>query len=147
MSKFRNPSSGEDHADAAGKHLSDARVLLDNNRYDGAGSLAGYVIECCFKCLHLCEKGEHPWGHDINQLGRDALEFAATVPSSRTARYVGGLGLTHPIYAYSEGSGWNESLRYQPEGKITEAESASWLAEAERVYQQTVGRMKMDGVV
>ncbi len=40
---------GDDFPDAAGKNLSDAMTLLEANRYDGAGYLAGYVVECSLK--------------------------------------------------------------------------------------------------
>jgi hypothetical protein len=51
MSKLR--VAGDDHADAAGKHVADARALLDNHRYDGAGYLSGYVVD-------VCPQGGHP---------------------------------------------------------------------------------------
>lgn len=54
MSRLRLPN-GDDHPEAAGKRLSDARVLLPAGRADGAAYLAGYVVECSLKSVLLHE--------------------------------------------------------------------------------------------
>jgi HEPN domain-containing protein len=36
---------------AAQKHLTDASLLLEQNRFDNAAYLSGYVVECCLKAL------------------------------------------------------------------------------------------------
>ncbi|HSN99958.1 MAG TPA: hypothetical protein VLS89_16800 [Candidatus Nanopelagicales bacterium] len=47
---------GDDHPEAAAKHLDDAKALLAAMRYDGAGYLAGYVLECSLKTIVLLEE-------------------------------------------------------------------------------------------
>ncbi|RMH27271.1 MAG: HEPN domain-containing protein [Planctomycetota bacterium] len=63
--------SGEDHPEAAAKHLDDSLALLDQRRYDNAAYLAGYVIECTMKTLILLEQGDLRV-HDLEQLSRRA---------------------------------------------------------------------------
>lgn len=49
----------ESFSNAAGRHLRDAEILLENERFDNAAYLAGYVVECSFKILvELYFKGE-----------------------------------------------------------------------------------------
>ena len=38
--------NGDDYPEAAGKHIEDADLLLQAQRFDGAGYLTGYVVEC-----------------------------------------------------------------------------------------------------
>lgn len=57
MSKFRCPE-GDDHPDAAGKHLLDALTLKENGRFDGAAYLSGYVIECSLKNAYYSSNKE-----------------------------------------------------------------------------------------
>ena len=52
MSKLKS-KNGDDHPEAAGKHLSDASTLLTASRLDGAAYLAGYVVECSLKAVML----------------------------------------------------------------------------------------------
>lgn len=40
-----------DFQHAAKKNLTDASILFEKKRYDGAGYLSGYVIECVFKTV------------------------------------------------------------------------------------------------
>lgn len=101
MSRLRLPK-GDDHPDAAGKHLDDASVLLSAGRADGAAYLAGYVVECALKSLILVGAGR-PWGHDLNALGREALRLAA-LPGARSARYIPRMTPGHSLY--DAVSGW-----------------------------------------
>ena len=62
--------------------LEDARVLLENERYDGAYYLCGYVVECGLKaCIAKQTKqydfpdkdrGNQSWTHDLERLVRTA---------------------------------------------------------------------------
>ena len=136
-------ANGDDHPAAAGKHLSDAGVLLPAGRADGAAYLAGYVVECTIKSLILAAAG-HPWGHNLSGLGRDALRLAA-LPGARTARYVPRMTPGHSLY--DAASGWRETLRYREPGAVAPADAGSWLAEAQAVYESTIVPMRLDGVV
>jgi hypothetical protein len=55
MSRLALPN-GDDHPDAAHKHLLDAEALLTQQRADGAAYSSGYVVECALKSLWLHEK-------------------------------------------------------------------------------------------
>ena len=41
----------EHYASAASRHVEDARYLCDARRWDNAGYLAGYVVECGVKAV------------------------------------------------------------------------------------------------
>ena len=41
----------ESFSQAAGRHLQDAKILCEQERWDNAVYLAGYVVECSFKVL------------------------------------------------------------------------------------------------
>ena len=95
MSRLALPN-GDDHPDAAHKHLLDAEALLAQQRADGAAYLSGYVVECALKSLWLHETGlpaggSMPWGRDGHNLTLLATQIAAlaTVAGARIARYLG----------------------------------------------------------
>src|SRR4051812_31003088 len=96
MSRLGTPQ-GDDHPDAAGKHLQDAKVLLIAGRADGAAYLSGYVVECSLKSLWLFELGEpiggpQPWrrgsAHDLASLRAQVASLAVSA-TARIARYLG----------------------------------------------------------
>ena len=69
----------ESFSNAAGRHLRDAEILLDNERLDNAVYLAGYVVECSFKVLvELYFKNDQgaakKYGHELNELEGLAME-------------------------------------------------------------------------
>lgn len=143
MSKIAQ-ANGDDHPEAAGKHLDDAAALLNVGRPDGGAYLAGYVVECALKSLVLVAGGPPYWGHDLDTLSRRALQLAA-LPEARTARYVPGATLGHTLY--DPVYGWKETLRYRPAGVIAPATAISWVNEARAVFQSTIVRMRIDGVI
>lgn len=145
MSKLAQPN-GDDHPEAAGKHLEDAMALVKAQRYDGAAYLAGYVVECAIKALILLE---HGWarGHELNQLSNRAQQFAA-LSGARSARYVAGVmrissggGIMNPS------TGWCPSLRYWPPNRISRQRATNWLSDAQAIYAQTIVPMRLDGVI
>ena len=143
MSKFRCPE-GDDHPDAAGKHLLDALTLKENGRFDGAAYLSGYVVECSLKTLIILQTRKAIKGHKLNELSNRVLELAK-LPTSKTARYnkviSSNLSISDPV------KGWKETLRYQASGSISPAEAEVWVNEAMAIYQSTVAQMKLDGVL
>ena len=133
----------DDFPGAAGKYVLDSEVLLAASRFDGAGYLAGYAVECTIKTVAQVE-GQDPHGHDLNVLSRKALELAA-LPTQRTARYLKDPNLT--TLSYGDLPGWRHTLRYQPDGFVGEANSRVWVAEARRLYEDVIVRMRIDGVL
>lgn len=143
MSLRRDPKTGDDHPDAAGKHLDDAEVLLGAARFDGAAYHAGYVVECSLKSVILVA-GKSSWGHHLSDLGSDATSLAA-LPSGSAARYAPGIAAGHSLYDTVDG--WKSTLRYKSPGTIAPGGAHDWVDEARRVYGATVARMRLDGVV
>ncbi|MBI4610663.1 MAG: hypothetical protein HY726_16835 [Candidatus Rokubacteria bacterium] len=143
MSNVAQPN-GDDHPEAAGKHLIDSHTLVAAGRSDGAAYLAGYVVECCLKTLVLFQAGAVAAIHDLNSLTSEALKLAA-LPGSKTARYVPSQTPGHPLY--HPANGWAPGLRYRPPGHVAQAEVVAWIAEAELVYNSTIVPMKLDGVI
>lgn len=143
MSKFKCPN-GDDHPDAAEKHLLDALTLKENGRFDGAAYLSGYVIECSLKTLIILQTKGPKGGHELDKLSRNVLELAR-LPTSKTARYdrviSSELSIRDPV------KGWKPILRYRAEGSLSPAEAEIWVNEAVAVYQSTVAQMKLDGVL
>jgi len=79
---------GDDYPDAAEKHLTDADMLLHAGRFDGAGYLTGYVVECVLKTYILVGQSSSPIAradrhHRLNDLSQSALRLAA-MPSATT---------------------------------------------------------------
>jgi hypothetical protein len=142
MSKLAQ-SNGDDYPDAAEKHLADADVLFQADRFDGAGYLTGYVVECVIKTYILVE-GNKLWGHKLNDLSSRALELAA-ISSSRTAKYPFKLTAGHSMY--NSQNGWQVELRYKAVHTVTSQQAQDWLAEAKAVYTASIPQMKLDGVI
>jgi len=152
MSKLQL-QNGDDHPEAAQRHLDDALVLNRATRPDGAAYLAGYVVECSLKTLILLETGvttahaRLPWrkgrdGHDLKVLAGQASS-AAALAGAKTARYVGS---TLTGFSSAPIAGWDPELRYRAPS-MTQNVASAWLADAQALYQQTVGQMLLDGVL
>jgi HEPN domain-containing protein len=143
LSKFRCPE-GDDHPDAAGKHLLDAMTLEKNGRFDGAAYLSGYVVECSLKTLIILQTKKPIRGHKLNELSNRVLELAK-LPTSKTARYnkviSSKLSISDPV------NGWKETMRYRASGSLSPADAEVWVNEAVTVYQSTVAQMKLDGIL
>lgn len=150
MSNLRQ-CNGDDHPIAARKHLQDALILHSNARYDGAGYLAGYVVECVLKTLLLVESKPR-MGHNLSTLSSEAQQLAS-LPSAKTAKYVRGpakISLTYGSLPTAPGvlpTCWNEALRYREENLISVDLATQWISDAQGLYDGTVGEMIRDGVV
>jgi hypothetical protein len=143
MSNYQQPN-GDDYPEAAQKHARDSQQLLAAGRFDGAGYLAGYAIECVLKTIALVE--ENPLrGHNLNNLRSEVITLLS-VPSCKTAKYVSLSSITILKYGQSPGE-WKETLRYMSEGKVTQANAQSWVAEAQRLCMEVISQMKLDGVI
>ncbi|HUW40188.1 MAG TPA: hypothetical protein VMV90_04210 [Rectinemataceae bacterium] len=148
MSKLRRPN-GDDHPEAALKHLIDSQTLLDGQRPDGAAYLSGYVVECALKSILLLEAvitgGTGPsWsggkGHDLSSL-ESAVATLAVTAGAKTARYVGSACSSlagSPILA------WNPEQRYRPEG-IAQADAEAYHTMARDIYAETIAGMVLNG--
>jgi len=149
MSRLRT-SNGDDHPEAAHKHLRDAQTLLGQQRADGAAYLSGYVVECALKSLWLHETGAPtrqamPWGkrgHDLNYLANQATALA-TVAGAKTARYL--KAVTSSVSS-SAITAWSPEMRYWAP-MMTAGDAMAWCQIADNVFQETVAQMRLDGVL
>ena len=58
-----------DFSSAAARHWDDAMSLIQANRFDNAGYLAGYVVECSLKCLvEMSGAAPKPFQHELATL-------------------------------------------------------------------------------
>lgn len=136
--------SGEDYPEAAEKHLRDSKLLLDNNHFDGAAYLAGYVVECSLKTIIQKERRAVPQIHNLRDLKESALRLAA-IPNSRTAKYSRRkFWSLASIYAYKTG-GWEENMRYLPAGSISDIDAKAWIKEAEDIFRYIIIEMRLNG--
>ena len=141
--------NGDDHAEAAAKHLDDSMELFSGGHFDGCAYLSGYVIECSLKSLILVENGAPLPGKQHHRLEKlnldwDTLRFSLAM-ASRTARYAPAITTGHPVYDTT--IGWKETIRYRPRGHVSATVAASWLDEAKQVFGKTVAQMILNGDV
>lgn len=142
--------NGDDHPDAALKHLLDAQALLAHHRADGAAYLSGYVVECALKSLWLHETGlpvetNMPWGRQGHKLPFLTAQVTAlaTVAGAKIARY---FGLATKQVPFSAIAGWTPEMRYRT-ATMTDSDARAWCICAQDVFDETVARMRLDGVV
>lgn len=133
----------DNYPEAARKHVLDSEALLRVKRYDGAGYLAGYAVECTLKTLIWVETGGGVRNNNLNQLSSRALQLHS-LPTQKTASYVKQPMVTSLLYG---SAGWRETLRYDPEGTVTQADSTAWVSEARRLHDEVIIPMKLDGVI
>lgn len=143
MSNLRQ-GNDDDYPDAAGKHLEDAQILLNNNRYDGAGYHAGYVVECVLKTLlQIDNTFKHI--HDLGRLSNEVARLVAGSGSPRTAPYQINPPLN--IRYDTPPAGWKETMRYRAPGDLSQSQAEAWYDEAHRAYNQSIKKMRQDGVI
>ncbi len=128
---------------AAARHLHDAKILLDKQRWDNAVYLAGYVVECGFKVLvevYIPEgkTAVKKYGHDLTELQGKAMDrlrliypILMQLPASRTMGTV--LDQYHPERRYYKSGIWNKD----------QAEKA--VNRSEEIYQEIIPKLVLDG--
>jgi len=134
--------NGDDHPDAANKHLLDAAALLAQHRPDGAAYLSGYVVECALKSLYAFETGKGMSGHNFKTLVK-TLSAVAMVAGSKSARYFG--SATQGVLAAPIGS-WDPEMRYRS-SSMTVGDAQVWHDDARAIFQETIHQMRLDGVL
>lgn len=174
MSNLLHDGNDHDYPAAAYKHLLDAQALLTADRFDGAGYVVGYVVECSLLTVILVgaiarelgvprahlgralapgtlRRRDHRVGynaaraasrdHQLDDLA-DAVATYTTELNAGNARYAPPVDKTTPLVG-----GWTYKLRYEGEGKVDKNVATAWVAEAEALFNATVGEMIRDGVV
>jgi hypothetical protein len=148
MTNFKQ-SNGEDYPAAAKKHCIDARVLLNQSRFDGAAYLSGYALECMLKTIIQVEEKHNnalkAHKHDIEKWSAEVIRLVV-MPNSRTARYFPKPKICGINYA-DPPSGWKETLRYYPENIISSQIANNWVTEVECMYENVIFGLLKDGEV
>jgi hypothetical protein len=169
-------SNKDDYPAAAAKHLDDASALVDAERYDAAGYLAGYVVECSLRTVvlvgEIAKRANVPTEGLAEALGarsrtlRRFIHVAAAEARARgrghdldelvdaTTGYRNELSSATATYAPPIdkkkppfGGAWSESIRYRAMGDVTKEAAKTWLQEADTVYKSTIGMMIRDGLI
>ena len=135
----------EDFASATARHLDNVVYLKQDNRWQEAAYLAGYVAECAYKTLL-----EHtapgvllrPLGHNLAALSGDALEMALLLNPAHAryhhgASHIGMIGI----------GGWDPQDRYERTGFRAEVEFRRMVAEAEIIGAGLLSNLVLDGVL
>lgn len=74
----------EHYANAACRHLSDSKILLDASSWDGSAYLAGYVIECSLKAI--IANPAVPPGIELKELGHDLAQLRSELDKMASSR-------------------------------------------------------------
>lgn len=130
-----------DFAAASTRHLRDALLLYQEERYDNAFYLAGYVVECALKAV-VKGSGLVPggFGHKLLKLEGDALQLAIAIAPA-TVRY---RPPRAPVQAVS--STWSVDHRYFSTG-VSARRAEALLSDARMVWESCIGEMLLDGVL
>lgn len=133
----------EDYVSAAVRHATDAEHLFGSGRFDNAGYLAGYGVECSLKALVRLGGGPTPQklGHELQNLHGVALDLATLLSPGIRRYHVEG----DPCVDFAVRH-WRPSLRYERSGMLT-AEDARRVVDAARIcVKRVVQTMILDGV-
>jgi hypothetical protein len=166
----------DDYPAAARKHLLDAGALVAAGRFDGAGYLAGYAVECSLRTIVMvgayARRAALPHGdlrmalapgsQTLKRYRRAAYDDARNIGgdhdlddlAAATTTYAHELNAATVSYAPTIdraqapfGGAWTHKLRYRAEGDTGEANARAWITTAETLYTSSVGLMMRDGVV
>ncbi len=136
----------ESFVQAAGRHLQDSKILLQQQRWDNAVYLSGYVVECSFKILVKIyfendQKAVKKYGHDLTKLKGKAMErlrvlypqLESHIPSLQIEETV--LAQNHPERRYAQSGLWTKE----------EAELA--VQRAREIYEKVIPNLVLDGLI
>jgi len=126
----------------AQKHLTDATLLLEQDRYDNAYYLSGYVVEASLKVLLAFDgmPAVKELGHNLEMMTGNALMLAYHLAPSRRRYNPGTSAELENII-----QNWRPEARYDAEGTYNKAQAESEIRGATFAYEQIVIAMKLDG--
>jgi len=129
---------------AAQKHLTDSSLLLEQQRFDNAAYLSGYVVECCLKALLDMDgmPSAKELGHELALMAGNALMLGyALAPSRSRYNLVPTPDLDRLI------NDWKPDSRYEKENTTSQALAESRLKGAQAAYEQIWIAMILDGTI
>lgn len=127
--------STSDLIDIARERLSDAEILLESNRFDGAVYLCGYSIEIALKhkiCLTLNWPGFPSKNNEFNNYRSlkthdlDVLLSLTGIESTIKATY---------LTEWSAVSIWNPEARYNPIGMVSATDATHMINSAKTLIE------------
>ena len=130
----------DDFPKAALKHLEDARVLRDEQRFDGAAYLAGYVVERTLKTVIEAENPPVPRIHDLSNLQQTVQQLALHAGSRTGTLYIAATQTLVQILA------WRPEMRYRSP-HVTKSDASTCVGEAETFYRHIVGSLTLAGMI
>ena len=129
-----------DYASAAARHLRDAGVLREQERWDNTGYLSGYVAECGVKAV--IDRAGVVFHKHLPQISADHLLLVADL-SLAARRYP--MDLDPDLSALRDD--WRPDLRYTETGTLTKRDALRLYGLAEGVYHRTINAMILDGFI
>ena len=136
----------ESFSQAAGRHLQDAKILCEQERWYNAVYLAGYVVECSFKVLVELYFSNDPkavknYGHDLNELEGKAMErlrvlyprLDSQIPNEPIAGTI--LAKDHPERRYAKSALW------------TKEEAQLAVQTAAEIYRKIIPNLVLNGLI
>ncbi len=153
MSRF--VCGGDDHPEAALKHLADATALHEARRYDGAAYLAGYAVECTLKTVLLHDRTYDPatkqtnaselssWHKKLSKrpFGHDLANLLAESVGAEGAKYL------PPIPSTASVLNWSETIRYRAPHPVDAQQQAYEFLQWAELATESLVRMDLDGVL
>lgn len=127
-----------DFASSAVRHLADAQILRDKQRWDNAVYLGGYIVECAIKAV-IDIAGVRPRLH-VDRMSPAVLLLAGDL-SCATRRYA--IDLDPDVVLVREK--WRTEHRYVPSGTASQKDAEEIGDAGRRVFRRTVERMVLDG--
>lgn len=137
--------SKESFLQAAGRHLYDATVLLDNGRYDNTVYLTGYSIECILKEIltyhNIQSKAIRQYQHDL-----ELLHSATTDKLQLLFPQLNHFFRTpiDDLIFIAEG---HPEKRYWKSSVYTEEIARKSVDVSKEIYQSTVSSLLLDGKI
>lgn len=131
----------EDYVSAAARHWDNVQFLADDNRWQEAAYLAGYIAECSAKALLERTAPDilfRQLKHNLVALTGEALEMAVLLnPALRRYPVAGGPGVSR----------WMPEHRYERTGFLAEADFQQIVAEAQEIGRAILLELVLDGLV
>ena len=122
----------DDFPKAALKHLEDAWVLRDEQRFDGAAYLAGYVVECTLKTVIEAENPPVPRSHDLSNLQQTGQQLALRAGPRTGTLYIAATQTLVPDSRVAAGDALSQPPRHGERGRNVDARSGIDLSPAHR---------------
>lgn len=127
---------------AAGRHIHDAKILLENERFDNTAYIGAYTIECILKLIinHYTETDSaKSYSHNLIKLTEaTTTKLLILFPQINSTVSVSKDDLQRLTVGHPE-------KRYWANDYITPEEAQQCFTIAQNLYQQTVSNWILDG--